>query len=447
MAPSDYIQARNNPQETRVTIDGQVYLPFVSIDLSNNNTTNNSNNDDKDDDKDGDDNDDLVRTVVANMLQLPNMKKRNGNGNGNDNGHNNRQPFKVRPVHGGMTNKLFHLSGLVWNEEQPGNKDTTATTTTATATTTLQEEPSVRILPNQRIMPDSVLVRVFGAHGMIDRDVETSTYAALAHQGIALKYYGRFGNGRLEEWCDDMSHLEVTSLGDAEISQGIAQNLAQLHSQFVVPPHLKEHHDPSQPPTLWTQLQSWLDQALTCHFQKDQDTQRANGLELSNLTNECQWLRDRVVSSDATVGFCHNDLLAGNVLWSSSTKTIQFIDFEYGGINYLSYDIANHFNEFAGGTSGDATPDYSLFPSPELQRVFVTEYLTTFHGTPPSADQVDQLLHGIKGFVLANHLVWGLWGINQAATEGCDEFDYLQYGTCRIQRYYFEKKKEWGGAP
>ena len=25
------------------------------------------------------------------------------------------------------------------------------------------------------------------------------------------------------------------------------------------------------------------------------------------------------------------------------------IDFEYGGPNYLAYDIANHFCEFAGG--------------------------------------------------------------------------------------------------
>jgi hypothetical protein len=77
---SDYIQARNNPQETRVTIDGQLYLPFVSIDLSNNNDNNG-------------DNGDLVQSVMVNMLQLPNIKKTNAHGNSNDNGHN-RQPFE-----------------------------------------------------------------------------------------------------------------------------------------------------------------------------------------------------------------------------------------------------------------------------------------------------------------------------------------------------------------
>ena len=105
-------------------------------------------------------------------------------------------------------------------------------------------------------------------------------------------------------------------------------------------------------------------------------------------------------------------------------------------------DIANHFNEFAGGTSGNATPDYSQFPSSELQVAFVSQYLTTMHQSPPTQPQIDALLKEIKGFVLANHLVWGLWGVNQSATEGCEEFDYLQYGKCRIERY-FEDKKAW----
>lgn len=100
--------------------------------------------------------------------------------------------------------------------------------------------------------------------------------------------------------------------------------------------------------------------------------------------------------------------------------------------------------EFAGGTDGDATPDYTKFPSPELQQEFVKEYLVASNdgGTsPPTNDEIDALLKEIKGFVLANHLVWGLWGINQAATEGCDEFDYLKYGTYRIQQYYVVKEE------
>ena len=42
--------------------------------------------------------------------------------------------------------------------------------------------------------------------------------------------------------------------------------------------------------------------------------------------------------------------------------------------------------------------------------------------------------------ILVNHLYWGLWAVNQAATEGCDDFDYLLYSSHRIGEYY--KRKE-----
>lgn len=319
--------------------------------------------------------------------------------------------FQIQPVSGGITNTLFKMSGLKENATEPE-------------------------------IPDVVLVRIFGGEGMIDRDVETSTYAALAEQRIALGYYGRFENGRLEEWCDHMSSLAVDEMGVSDISKGIAKSLAIMHAKFVVPSGLTDHHDPSKPPTLWTQLTSWLGQALRSQFQNDHDTKRAQDLKLSQLNEEIEWLKTKVVSPDCKVGFCHNDLLAANIMWDKITKQIQLIDFEYGGINFLSYDIANHFNEFAGGTDGDATPDYGKFPLPEIQRDFVTAYLTATNGTEPSNDQIDVLLKEIKGFVLANHLVWGLWGVNQAATEGCEEFDYLKYGGYRIQQYYTDKKKE-----
>ena len=48
-----------------------------------------------------------------------------------------------------------------------------------------------------------LLVRVFGAEGMIDRDVETSVYAALCRCKVGAEdgYLARFGNGRVEgEW-------------------------------------------------------------------------------------------------------------------------------------------------------------------------------------------------------------------------------------------------------
>ena len=76
-----------------------------------------------------------------------------------------------------------------------------------------------------------------------------------------------------------------------------------------------------------------------------------------------------------------------------------FIDFEYGGFNYLAYDIANHFNEHTGtaedavmtrytrvvshslkmsivSISGvDAVLDHSLFPDRQYQIQWLTTYI------------------------------------------------------------------------
>ncbi len=416
MAPNDYVNARNKVIEIqrlqngnarhnntkshhRFSVDGHVYIPSLMA-------------------VDGDD--DSIRNVVVEMFQLSTDMA--------------TFHLKVQNIPGGNTNKLYHVSGI--STDHP---------LSCTAT-------------GSRIPPESVLVRIFGGHGMINRDVETSTYAALAQQGIALQYYGRFGNGRLEEWCPRAHHLKVRELSIPKFSLGIARATGRLHSQFVVPPDLKEYHNAHASPTLWTQLDSWLDQALTSSFQTDTDTERAATLPLALLKDELLWLKQDVckittttstttstTTTSSKVAFCHNDLLAANILrcqpLDGGAETIQLIDFEYGGMNYAAYDIANHFNEFAGGTNAEdnATPDYSLFPSPSIQYDFCQAYL---EACGDNDTDIQDLLMEIKGFVLANHLVWGLWAINQAATEGCEGFDYMQYGSCRIQRYFLEKE-DW----
>jgi ethanolamine kinase len=435
MAPSDYIQARQKTDEPVATVDEQPYLPFLEMDPNDH---------------------DSIKTVVAEIL-----KASLGDGVEQDTSN-----WTVQVVLGGITNKLLQVSGLT---AKPANART-----------------------GTNANNNSVLVRVFGGHGLIDRDVETSTFAALARQTMAVAYLGRFANGRLEDWCEGMKALGVHQMGAEVCVQPIARALGRIHSQFEIPEALREHHDPDQPPTLWTQLDSWWNQANTktatidennnnnndnnkCNNNNNNNnnnnyTQRAAALELEKIGPEISWLRTKVIGETTefknTVGFCHNDLLAANILYQqnedndngalsvSVSVSVQLIDFEYGGMNYWSYDIANHFNEYAGGTTPEdnGLADYSLFPDSQVQRQFVTEYLKTVNNNNNNNNnksansiivtdrQVDDLLQEIRGFVLANHLVWGLWAVNQAASEGCDEFDYLQYAECRLGQYWIDKK-------
>jgi thiamine kinase-like enzyme len=268
-----------------------------------------------------------------------------------------------------------------------------------------------------------ILVRIFGAPGLIDRDIENSNYAALAKRGIAPRYYGRFANGRVEGWLD-MKHLEVAELGN--FNKQIAEQLGKLHVNFVL--------EPKEEPNMWSQLRSWMDQALVANFQNETDQQRAAKLDVTSLPAELGWLQESVVPKDAKTAFCHNDALAANILVSSDLKDIQLIDFEYGGPNYVAFDIANHFNEYAGGTD-NGVPMYELFPTEEKQREFLVAYLLAVNGKDPTETEVNALCKEVQAFVLVNHLYWGLWAVNQAAVEGCSGFDYLLYAKHRIGRY------------
>lgn len=287
-----------------------------------------------------------------------------------------------------------------------------------------------------------LLVRIFGAEGMIDRDVETATFAALAAQGLAPRYFGRFANGRLEEFLPGMKPLSPRQMAEPVISQSIARQLAKMHAQFKVPEELTPYHSSSGEPNMWTQLEDWMTQASQAIFQTEEDTQRAALLRLNQIPQELKWLREEVVPKDAPLAFCHNDLLAANILYMAETGSIRLIDFEYGGINYKAFDIANHFNEYAGGTD-DGVTNYDWFPSQQHQITFLKTYLEASSGAPPSDSTVQQWYDQVQPFVLANHLYWGLWAVNQAATEGCQDFDYLLFATNRIARYFECKQKDF----
>ena len=387
--------------------------------------------------------------------------------------------WKVRPVTGGNTNQLFCVSGMEESIQASGLE--------------LKSK-----FPN-----NSLLVRLFGAEGMVDRDDETSTYSSLANQGLALKYYGRFGNGRIEEmlvgWTtlteDDLMGREAplsaiekgpppTNLNDT-----IARELARLHATFEIPSNLlvEGKNDNGETkfsmpePTLWTQLYPWLERALEAKFLTEHDTQRAKhelNPPLATLKEEIDWLKTSVIGGDAGagddastsatsagIGFCHNDLLASNIMMLTTFQDCQndekqplvleglrFIDFEYGGINYYAYDIANHFNEYAGGTAAedDSTPDYGRCPSEQEQKAFLKAYADEYNASkmgqsnarPITAEELGAL---VDGFSLANHLVWGLWGVLQAATEGCEDgLDYMHYAKCRFDRYTHDKREKYG---
>ena len=457
MSPKLYLEARKQQQHDEVMIDGSPYFPYLNVQIPDAAACVDNNNDDDDDD-DCEVFKGSMQSIIARSFF-----------SSSDVTEKDPASWTVTKITGGNTNQLYCISGM--NKSSSGKKNN----------------------KNKNSIPNSVLVRIFGAEGMIDRDVETSTYSSLAKQGLALKYYGRFGNGRMEEMLIGWKTLTEEDMMISQISDEIARQLAILHTTYVVPDHLIEYHDTriegGAQPTLWTQLYPWLERALQDQqqqqFKNEYDTDRVSKLQpsLATLKQEIDWLKLRIIDPNSSIGFCHNDLLASNIMMENTNTcttttttttsdnnnngnnnnesndsivfsngaapTLQFIDYEYGGINYYSYDIANHFNEYAGGTAEEdnSTPNYERRPSKEQQIKFIESYVKEYNNsnetdTNATTVTVNDIFTEVNGFILANHLVWGLWGILQASSEGCEDgLDYIQYAKCRFDQYRSDKQR------
>ena len=286
----------------------------------------------------------------------------------------------------------------------------------------------------------SVLVRCYGGEGLIDRDVELRTFAALCEHLTKPGFLGSFGNGRLEEFLEGHATLALDDMGTH--AAAIAAKLAALHA-FRVPDDLKPHHGSCG---LWTTLDGWLAAAFDAKTGLAPLVARDPGcagvfrrhgdvFDGARITASVERLRAEAEARAPELVFAHNDLLSGNLMVDEASGEIRIIDLEYGGVNYAAFDIANHFNEYAGGTGQPETalgaPDAARLPGRAAKEAWARAYLAA---RPTSAyASVDALLADVELFVVLDDFYWGLWAVCQATTEGCFDFPYLCYGKNRLR--------------
>lgn len=243
------------------------------------------------------------------------------------------------------------------------------------------------------------LVRLYGQHTdrFIDRQEEMANFHFLASHGLAPPLYASFANGLLYGYIPGSA---CTPNDFPPLSQAIATHLRSWH-QLPIPPHSESK--------LFPTMEKWLNLLKP-------SVPLALFNQLSSALTELQ----RRLPQSRLV-FSHNDLLSGNIL-KLKDGSVRFIDYEYGGIGYAAFDIANHFCEWAGFEC-----DWSKFPTPEQQRQFLRTYLATSH--------VESMYQEVQKYFLASHLFWCLWGYLQSITEKTIDFDYAAYAQRRWKGY------------
>jgi thiamine kinase-like enzyme len=243
----------------------------------------------------------------------------------------------------------------------------------------------------------SFIIRIFGngTELYIDRSVENLVFATFSEAKFGPKLYGLLSNGRLEEYFEGMRPLEPSEMSLPEIYPFVASTVYQLH-QFTI-----ETLRLSDSEWLWSKINSLLEIAISSASSINLQSRFEfyQLLNLSQIQLDLQWLYSKIIklkeqswieitvdNNDELVYYskghifgqrlalqivlCHNDLLSGNILRTTTATTtgiadhnnndnnnndnnnnheedyslgIKLIDYEYAAYNYRAYDFANHF--------------------------------------------------------------------------------------------------------
>eukprot|EP00762_Andalucia_godoyi_P001533 ANDGO_00294.mRNA.1 putative ethanolamine kinase A len=264
----------------------------------------------------------------------------------------------------------------------------------------------------------SVLCRVYGQNTekLIDRNYELLLIQTLAARSLGPHFYGKFSGGYVYEYIPGRSLLP-------EELPAFAHRVATYLAKF----HVLDMPGDKRRASLMGTLRKWMETARSI---------KPEFFEKFNLDRELDILEAQL---HGEIVFCHNDLLPGNILarelcGNDESEQVAFIDYEYASYNYAEFDIGNHFAEFCGWEQ-NLEKD---FPSEEVQRLFIGQYLRT-RGMW-SQENEDLWRKRVLKFSLAAHLYWSLWALVQSSFSSID-FDFASYAEHRTKNYFAYKDR------
>ncbi|XP_029379414.1 ethanolamine kinase 1 [Echeneis naucrates] len=293
--------------------------------------------------------------------------------------------------------------------------------------------------------PGCVLVRLYGRMTdlYVNRDREVEMFQVFHTHGCGPQIYCSFQNGICYEFVRG-TVLDDELLRQPSIYRLIAAEMGRIHS-------IQPKRGLSVEPFLWTKMSRFLTllQRSPTSSPAEQRCTKSSVAQhevpsFETLSAEMETLKRHLSLIDSPTVLCHNDLLTKNIIYNHKEGMLKFIDYEYADYNYQAFDIGNHFNEFAGVND----VNYSLYPSLELQRDWLTAYLESYKQSTGRegkviAAEVTQLYIQVCKFSLASNFFWGLWAILQSRFSSID-FDFQRYAVARLN-FYFEKKDEYFG--
>jgi thiamine kinase-like enzyme len=320
------------------------------------------------------------------------------------------------------------------------------------------------------VVDQQVLVRIHPTAddgcSVVDRDVETKMAAWLADQKMAPILYGRFQNGRVEEFYPNVAPLSCHDM--PKYSAEIGTILAKFHTsdmpESILPKPTTDHSKNSYPFSHLNVINHWLQIAKSKrkHISGASDSDFVTTVE-----TEWSWLKQELLAENMPpkhqdnnlsqnslnfirqVVFTHMDCQSLNLLRVKDTaaappESIKLIDFEYAGWNPRAADLANTFCEFCDMNNICAKYEVE-YPSVETQNAFLMAYLKEANPNWFASVEDDEqallenvlpvLRHEVGRFTLLSHVGWTVWSLVKDQDTSGIEFDYIKYAHHRMDGY------------
>ena len=285
---------------------------------------------------------------------------------------------------------------------------------------------------------DVVLLRINGegTDKIINRLDEVVTIISLSEEGLCPPLFAELKNGLCYGYLPGRRLKVHETTSNVFFMQRVARIMAKLHS-LAIPDYFK-----TREPFLWFKIDELLMNVPTSFVDKDiQDKFLASIGSIDNLREEIAITKELILNEcNSPIVFCHNDIHSANLIYNEETDGINLIDYEYAGPNYLAYDLADHFCEFAGVEN----VDYDKYPDEMVQKAWIRTYLEEAGklkgGTRASISNssIHTLYVDVSKMTLGCHLLWVVWALFQAA-HSTIEFDYINYAVLRYKEYLKRK--------
>lgn len=213
---------------------------------------------------------------------------------------------------------------------------------------------------------DIVLIRIDHAalsEFFADRDAEVTVMNSLHSSGWNPPVYCQFNNAICYGYAPGRP-LSLDDLTNPVILGEIAKTMARYHSINI---------DIDGVDWVQTILQS-LPVSLP-----DDEVSSAMVSTIGSwdyLMQEFKKAKATMVSFKSPLVLCHNDVHVLNMIYDEVHGKVTFIDHEAAGISHLAKEIGNFFRYFVGIFEN---LDFSRFPSEQVQKEFIRNYLKERH--------------------------------------------------------------------